>query len=141
MFVYLSVTCDVSETSVGGRNFSFHTNGLSYSMAKADCLNQGKHLASIHNIEENMEVAALTAGNPWVWLGANEMELEGEWKWEDGSAWSFSLWNEESGEPNNYQQDEDCLLMGENKQWYDGPCSYPLPYVCAFKASAPGSQY
>ena len=96
----------------------------------------GTHLASIHSNSENAQiyVAATTlgVGSEWIWLGLNDLTLEGNWSWTDGTSVTYTNWY--IYEPNNYNN-EDCVNMwaSGSGDWNDLACndsSRTFAFVC-----------
>lgn len=60
-----------------------------------------------------------------LWIGLDDRNHEGTFRWEDGSL----LLKEESNwsyyEPNNYRSIEDCTIMNKDDywEWYDQYCN------------------
>ena len=63
-----------------------------------------------------------------TWMGGNDIDEEGTWKWTDGSPFDFTFWY--SGEPNNHGG-EDCMHHGYGDKWNDRPCSDSLTFLCS----------
>lgn len=104
----------------------------------------GGYLVIITSEEENNFVSERLQ-NAAGWMGANDKDVEGEWRWintpesihDPGSGlqfWSgdengspvngmYSNWND--GEPNDFGTGEDCgqFLAGGTGRWNDLPCS------------------
>ena len=61
-----------------------------------------------------------------IWIGGNDKDEEGTWKWADGNPFEFTFWGSE--EPNSLGGNEDCMVHGwkssryEN-MWNDLPCT------------------
>ena len=76
-----------------------------------------------------------------TWIGGNDIDEEGTWKWTDGSPFEFTFWN--SGEPNNSgpNKNEDCMMHGFRGKWNDGPCTgwteHMTGFICS-KKKGPG---
>jgi len=64
------------------------------------------------------------------WIGMNDEEIEGTFKWGDGSKVDAGWTNWDGGEPNSYGNGEDCVQAIENGKWNDISCSEPLVYIC-----------
>jgi lectin-like protein len=62
----------------------------------------------------------------WRFIGGKDDIVEGSWYWPNGDTWSYTNWF--SGEPNNYDGNENCsalhphLVTGEGHPWNDLPC-------------------
>jgi len=64
--------------------FEYHPEALSWEKAEHTCIQQGMHLASIHSAEENRLVLGLCSLS--CWIGFTDMDVEGVWRWTDGSS-------------------------------------------------------
>ena len=67
-----------------------------------------------------------------TWIGLNDINTEGEWYWIDGVGFAVnsSLWR--SGEPNNFNNNEDCAFLKSkyNNKIYDQSCNDHLYGLC-----------
>ena len=95
----------------------------------------GGDLASIRNRDEQNKIYKAVAGLRYYnfWIGANDIEREGHFKWSDGSPFSFKFWW--TGEPNNRgsRGPEDCVQLKQAKYrraWNDLACSFRHPFIC-----------
>jgi len=69
-----------------------------------------------------------TRGIARLWLGLNDVSVEGTFVWAGGDPSSYRNWA--SGEPNN-SGDEDCAeLIVSPGNWNDNQCANTLPYLC-----------
>ena len=70
-----------------------------------------------------------TKGLSKIWLGGTDKTEEGVWKWTDNRTWEFTSWA--IGEPNNYDNNENCLLkIKSGPGWNDGNCQDELRFLC-----------
>ena len=56
-----------------------------------------------------------------TWIGGTDAANEGTWVLPDGNAMTYSNWD--TGEPNNYGGNQDCIEFISNGMWWDGPCN------------------
>ena len=96
------------------------------------CLQEGGHLVSIHNKEENNFLMVMFGregiNNAFIGLYKNSDE---QFAWTDGSTTDYFNW--ENGEPNNYWGMESCgeLVSSRSGHWNDAHCSKPASgYAC-----------
>lgn len=114
-----------------GHTYIFSDNAVNWSNAQVSCAQQGMHLASIHDIDENafvFQTEQNLGGGSW-WLGYTDRISEGSWAWADGMGQGFVNW--QGGEPNN-ATDEDCLmhLSAWGGKWNDDQCGKAYRFVC-----------
>ena len=106
--------------------------------AKIFCEKLGGHLATISSPEENNAVLdlMLKAGKELAWIGANDKEVEGNWKWVTGEPFSFSNWA--ASQPDNYNGEQHYSVMWKDGTWDDGALfcgincfifEYDKPYI------------
>ena len=93
-------------------------DALRYLDAQAFCENVGGHLAAIGGAEENARLTD-AAGGVNVWIGYDDLEIEGQFVWVDGSQDGYENWN--GGEPNDLFG-EDCVELHANGRWNDARC-------------------
>ncbi len=121
------------------------TSNLSWMDAEASCVSKGGHLASILS-QADVEAAIAAADYKTnVWIGLNDRVTEGEYKWTNGSPFSYTNW--EGGQPNGVGIDNgvaanDCTFFNHTTtgKWHDVGCddpAYQTPYyLCEFAATS-----
>uniref|UniRef100_A0A4W5RLT0 C-type lectin domain-containing protein n=1 Tax=Hucho hucho TaxID=62062 RepID=A0A4W5RLT0_9TELE len=72
------------------------------------------------------------------WIGLTDSEMEGIWKWVDGTTPTTTFWSR--GEPNNSAGEEDCVVFNRFiylswhraiiQSWNDQACSVNTQWVC-----------
>ncbi|XP_076027212.1 C-type lectin domain family 4 member K-like isoform X2 [Genypterus blacodes] len=97
--------------------------------SRDDCLQRGADLMIINSKEEQDFAKRF---KKQLWIGLNDIETEGTWKWLDGTPLNSSYWG--NGEPNHYNsRNEDC---GEIKYYdlenslNDLPCQDKNFWIC-----------
>ena len=76
-----------------------------------------------------------------LWISANDLTVEGEWRWADGTQFWQGLWNAGSvvgglynswsgAQPDNAGPGEHCAEMYANSLWNDQACNQPRDFVC-----------
>ena len=121
----------ITSSFEGDYGFIVGDEEMTWNEAEQWCLdNHGRHLASIHSDCQNSAAAAVCDE---CWLGATCQD--GEWddfEWSDGSSFSYTSWAD--GEPNNWDDEEECVLnWGE--EWYDSTCDEEFRPLCGFSWS------
>uniref|UniRef100_A0A8C9V7M3 C-type lectin domain-containing protein n=1 Tax=Scleropages formosus TaxID=113540 RepID=A0A8C9V7M3_SCLFO len=96
------------------------------------CKERGADLVIINSKEEQAFIDHFQSP---FWIGLSDKEREGTWKWVDGTimpqyegTWCF-------GQPDNFEQDEDCVQtrlteLDPSMRWNDLSCDSALQWVC-----------
>ena len=87
---------------------------------------------AILNSEQLIEFAGEKFGNRWFWIGATDSEVEGSWRWIDGSEMMLADWRD--NEPNG-EEHENCLYFWVDG-WVDMRCNHLTSYLCERRHSA-----
>ncbi|XDV54156.1 hypothetical protein PO909_022511 [Leuciscus waleckii] len=99
------------------------------------CTERGADLIIINNREEQDFVKNIT-GSAIVWIGLTDSDVEGTWKWVDGSTLTSGFWG--SGEPNG-ERSENCVVTvavptvpewGTLVGWLDVECTKAYQLIC-----------
>ncbi|XP_048012446.1 CD209 antigen-like protein C isoform X2 [Megalobrama amblycephala] len=88
------------------------------------CTERGADLIIINNREEQEFVKNSSDS---FWIGLTDSDVEGRWKWVDGTNMTSGFWG--SGEPNSYNGDEDCAMI-YSSGWADYPCNDAFRWIC-----------
>jgi len=96
------------------------------------------HLVKIETEEENEEVYREAVRRKMTkrdtWIGLNDAAKEGNWVWTSGERANFTNWGK--GEPNNFNDGEDCAVLrtqnklGVPRKWNDAWCSIQNGAIC-----------
>ncbi|XP_038077174.1 carbohydrate-responsive element-binding protein-like [Patiria miniata] len=115
---------------------------LTWFQADEACKAMGASLASIKTKETQPIMTALLVLAPSsnVWIGLNDVDEEGVYKWPDGTSLDddpttgFTNWGPNQPDNANNAYEEDCVYLGANEdfpgEWFDGFCYYPRAYIC-----------
>ncbi|XP_042588432.1 CD209 antigen-like protein C [Cyprinus carpio] len=98
---------------------------MSWNESRRYCTERGADLIIINNREEQDFVKKISA-NANVWIGLTDIDVEGSWKWVDGSALTSGFWDPR--EPNGHRG-ENCALT-YSPGWADYPCSNLFLWIC-----------
>ncbi|XP_060744843.1 C-type lectin domain family 4 member M-like [Tachysurus vachellii] len=99
--------------------------------SRMDCRQRDADLVIINNKEEQEFVSKLLCSRK-AWIGLNDRDTEGVWKWLDDISLTTGYWGH--GEPNSKAGDEDCVITCEMSDivwnWADYPCDYEFFWIC-----------
>lgn len=86
--------------------------------AIACCEELGGHLVTITSAEEQAHVETLIKNSGLsYWTGGNDKYKEGNFVWYTGEEFTYTNWD--SGQPDNWDSEEDYLTIMENGKWND----------------------
>ena len=95
------------------------------------CKGLGGNLASFQSREAISIVSngqgLNTKGSKRFWIGFNNIDRKG-YKWSDGSTAPITNWA--GGQPDNYNNVEDCAEILSNGLWNDANCYIGRGWVC-----------
>ncbi|XP_066502466.1 lymphocyte antigen 75, partial [Hoplias malabaricus] len=123
--------CEKGWRAYQERCYFFSSDRLTWHEARAECEKKGSHLMSIHDIHERTWVST-QIGTSIYWFGLNDIVSEGNWEWSDGSVFYpyLSFWR--PGQPDDYNDNEDCGQVdgNSNGRWNDEHCTAQRQYIC-----------
>ena len=128
---YISAPCPVGWIlSLYGSCYKISSNELKSSRYKAQsaCKDLGSNLVILNSLAKIQELIKRTNSQTWIGLKRDLVD-NSSWQWVDESRALFSYWW--SGEPNNYNSKEDCVVMNPHVgKWNDQNCWISHSYVC-----------
>ncbi|XP_059361677.1 uncharacterized protein LOC132099255 [Carassius carassius] len=96
--------------------------------SRSYCRERAADLIIINNTEKQDFVKNISGSSGHFWIGLTDVEVEGRWKWVDGSTLTSGFWA--STEPDSHQgTDEDCAI-NYSEGWADYPCDYMSKWIC-----------
>ncbi|NXA40941.1 MRC2 protein, partial [Eudromia elegans] len=115
--------------------FNFQST-LSWREAWNSCEQQGANLLSITEIHEQTYINGLLTGySSTLWIGLNDLDINGGWQWSDNSPLKYLNW--ESDQPDNPSEENCGVIRTESAGgWQNRDCGIALPYVCKKKPNA-----
>ncbi|XP_064329672.1 C-type mannose receptor 2 [Phalacrocorax carbo] len=115
--------------------FNFQST-LSWREAWNSCEQQGANLLSITEIHEQTYINGLLTGySSTLWIGLNDLDINGGWQWSDNSPLKYLNW--ESDQPDNPSEENCGVIRTESfGGWQNRDCGIALPYVCKKKPNA-----
>ncbi|KAF7247916.1 Tetranectin [Varanus komodoensis] len=114
------------------------SDAKTYHEASEDCISQGGTLTTPVTGDENdalYDYARKILGpETEVWLGINDLAVEGKWVDMTSSSISYKNWETEiTTQPDGGKQENCAALSGVAVgKWFDKKCRDPLPYTCQF---------
>ncbi|XP_033966614.1 CD209 antigen-like protein B [Pseudochaenichthys georgianus] len=127
-------TCPAGWRMVSFVCYLFSTEKASWQQSRQNCRAKGADLVIIDSNEEQKFMTS-TIKEP-TWIGLNDIDQEGTWKWVDGSQPNQKYWGQPpdngNGDPKWGEEDCACLVNnwnGENN-WNDLRCTTPLQWIC-----------
>ena len=115
-------------------SYMVYNEALTWEEAERKCRQLGGHLCTITSREEyNFIINMLPSTKKLYWLGANDLEIEGTWKWVTGEPFTFMQWL--NGEPNGGRNENYLLLTNIYHQkwgWNDGTSGAVSPSMYAY---------
>ena len=132
----LTVAVSASDKPLGSKEFDNHyyryySTQMSWEEARFFCEQRGGHLATISSSSENEFVSSLFSGES-VWLGGNDVNVEGQFTWYTNELFSYTNWA--SGEPNDGKSGgQDYIHMYKSGLW-DDIQDTKLGFICEWDA-------
>uniref|UniRef100_A0A3Q1GYY0 Mannose receptor, C type 2 n=1 Tax=Anabas testudineus TaxID=64144 RepID=A0A3Q1GYY0_ANATE len=115
--------------------FNFQAT-LSWNEARLSCQQQGADLLSITKLHEQTYINGfLTGYSAALWIGLNDLDINGGWQWSDSSPLRYLNWEQE--QPNHADEENCAVIRTESSgRWQNRDCSVALPYICKKRPNA-----
>jgi hypothetical protein len=115
--------------SIGNNSYYISNVNVNYSTAITDCHAAGGYMAQISSAAENSQIRTWVTsmlGGVSYFIGYNDIEVEGNFVWEDCSPPTYTNWA--PGEPNN-AGNEDATQVLSSGMWNDIPVTFANRHV------------
>ncbi len=116
-------------------------DGIEWDDAKAECEAMGGYLVSINDADENAFLTSIGAGKRVFHLGANDADIEGDWRWIDGTVMTYQNWREGEPREDPARHPVEIRLRAEPwvwPEWTAGP-SRGEGFICEWDRKPEGS--
>ncbi|XP_029690440.1 CD209 antigen-like protein E [Takifugu rubripes] len=135
----LQKSCRIGWTLFNNFCYFFSCELTSWEASRQNCQQVGADLVVVDTSEEQKFLSKNVKKDTWI--GLNDVETEGTWKWTDGNPLTKGYWYKK--QPDNGNNDptlgeEDCahLRIADTTweaNWNDISCNKPLQWVCEKK--------
>uniref|UniRef100_A0A674IJ19 C-type lectin domain-containing protein n=1 Tax=Terrapene triunguis TaxID=2587831 RepID=A0A674IJ19_9SAUR len=121
----------INGNSAGEKTFQANGSEGDFETSKATCSQAGGLIASPRNSAENSAIQQIVVRhNKAAYIGINDIQTEGSFKYLNGEAIGYSNWA--PGEPNNVGGIEDCVEVYPDGRWNDKSCNEKRLIICEF---------
>ncbi len=105
-----------------GHSYALVKDAVTWHVAKQRCEEMGGHLVVVNNPNESAFILKL-CGDETAWAGASDEEVEGQWKWIDGTSVTMAF------DINNQEGFDHCMVVWQH-HFADGTAGRRYSYVC-----------
>ena len=85
------------------------TTPMNWMQVEDQAIDLGGHLVTVNDREEDLWLESQFGVQEPFWLGFNDLAMEGNWEWISGEIAAYANW--ESGQPDDYNDNEDAAVM------------------------------
>ena len=106
---------------------------LSYNDATSACRAFGAQLAKLTDSKEEEFLESLYDGSKQIWIGLNDIDIEGSFVWPDESTPTYTNWQDQK----NNNEEKDCIMKNkDDKKWTSSHCTNRYGYACSTQAQS-----
>ncbi len=109
--------------------YRLHTAAVNADQARERCAADGGHLATLETDAERLFVGKGVGLATWV--DATDSATEGQFVWPSGVAVNLAAFA--SGQPDDKNHTQNCLLQNVGDKFADTPCSEAHAFICEFE--------
>jgi len=130
-------------TAVCRARYSYHPSKADWEGARQICQMEGGQLAVITNERSQGRIGSRFGKLPEFWIGATDIEREGQFRWVNGQGLGFARWYR-SQPSKSYPNNEHCVTFnywGKDTKWGDRNCFDSRPFLCETMVCRPTKPY
>ena len=102
---------------------------VSFQTARSSCVcSEGAELATVDTADINTFIGSRI--QDFSWIGGNDLLVEGNYSWTDGTAWSYTNWRFNAPNNGNGNSEQDCVVVRTDGEWDDVACHTARNFVC-----------
>lgn len=115
-----------------GHVYKYYEYSVDWNTAKQICEQKGGHLVTIETSEEQSALHSIIRRTGNIFLGATDIDSEGNWYWLTGKKMTYTNWA--TSQPDNYKEIEHYLQLWEDGLWNDAEYSSKSckGFICEF---------
>ncbi|XP_034003322.1 CD209 antigen-like protein E isoform X1 [Trematomus bernacchii] len=127
-------TCPEGWRMVGCVCYLLSTEKASWEQSRQDCTARGADLVIVDSYEEQEFITSMIKEQTWI--GLNDINQEGTWKWVDGTPLNLKYWGStpDNGSGDPVWGEEDCASLVDGREtrtnWNDLRCATRLQWIC-----------
>ncbi|XP_056386056.1 pulmonary surfactant-associated protein A-like [Hyla sarda] len=126
-----ALTFSKSAAAAGNKIYISQGVTANYNDAINTCAGTGGQLPIPLNEDENNAVKKIVNQyNFFAYLGVNDLQDEGTFRYLNGEKIKYSIWYD--NQPDNYKLNEDCVEMYGDGKWNDQNCNEKRLIICEF---------
>lgn len=115
--------CQQGWSKFESRCFKFINERLTWEVAETLCqMSYEAHLTTVQSQKHLMWLAELS-GKKAYWIGLNDMDETGSWKYTNSETISFSNWDSSGSKVKRNLNLKNCVLVDKRKQWKSKICN------------------
>jgi len=130
-------------TAVCRARYSYHPSKADWEGARQICQMEGGQLAVITSERAQGRIGSRFGKLPEFWIGATDIEREGQFRWVNGQGLGFARWYR-SQPSKSYPNNEHCVTFnywGKDTKWGDRNCFDSRPFLCETMVCRPTKPY
>lgn len=118
--------------------YLYHPERADWESARVMCEMSGGQLAVLSSPTIQRRISSRFGEFEEFWIGASDIEREGQFRWVNGRSWGFQNWYKSQPNPG---KGEHCVTFNywgkKNSQWGDRKCLLSKPFLCETMVCAP----